>query len=193
VVVQGRHNGYSESLGIIHWRTVCMVAGRFFLVHDWLDASAAAADHTAKWSLQSPLRLDETEGRVLSQAPGLAVVPAWPERITAIERSHTGKAVWPGPGPDGSRSHLATLHQARWCTPVPAGGAAEFLMLIHAGLDQAGIRGCETGDGELRVQIDLGNCCDTVLLPVPADYSPIHPTDPGADQSDPSGYGVLPP
>ena len=175
-LVQGRHPGYLGSLGLLCTRTVLQVNGRFFLVHDTVDATRANGDHAARWSLHCPEPVVEEDGRV-AVAPGLMrVTPAWPDHLEALELGARGKAVYPGPAPDGRTDELRQLHQARWPVPVPAGGQAEFLMLIQPDGEPARFaciqRDPDTrsaagdGPGVLTVQIELGGAVDTFHLPL---------------------------
>ena len=167
-LVQGRHPGYLGSAGIIHTRTVLMQAGRFFLVHDVLDGSQATEEHVAAWSIHCPGKLQrvDLEDGVVTATGLLRVVPAWPERITSITFGAEGKAVFPQDSEDGTRGAYLQLHHARWHSTVPAGRAAEFLMLIQLDSGTADIRSTSIDDGCLRVEIDDGGIVDVVSLPL---------------------------
>ena len=166
-LVQGRHPGYLSSLGILCTRTVLMVGGRFFLVHDVVDAGGADDDHAARWSVHCPEPVVELEGRVGVAAGLMRVVPAWPEDVEALELGSEGKAVYPGPSADGTTDQLRRLHQARWRAAVPAGGKREFLMLIQPDGEPARFGEVRREGEALRVEVEMGGVADTFHLPLP--------------------------
>jgi len=155
-LVRARHDGYLLNLGIDHRRTVKLVSGRFFLVHDVLDASAAEVDHVAKWSIHCPGPLREEAGRVVVSEGLMRVVPAWPDEVAEIEIATKGKAVLPEPDETGRYDKNASLTHARWCVPLAAGSQVQFLMLLQPDETPARILDVrEDGEG-LAVEIDWG-------------------------------------
>jgi hypothetical protein len=167
-LVQGRHEGYLASLGIVCSRTVYLQAGRFFLVHDLVDASQAAEGHMARWSIQCPDPMVE-EGKRACVASGLMrIAPAWPESIERIEMTNEGKAVWPEADEEGRMDVHRRLHQVRWCSPVPAGGRAEFLMLIQPDEEPYRLGQVEAADGQLLVEVRSQGSAHEVLLSLPS-------------------------
>ena len=167
-LVQGRHPGYLGNLGILCTRTVLMVSGRFFLVHDTVDASRADESHSARWSVQCPEPVVEGDGRVGVAEGLMRVVPAWPDQIEAVELGSEGKSVYPAAAPDGRTDLVRPLHQARWRAAVPAGGAAELLMLIQPDGVPARFGEIRRGGGELAVAVELGGVGDVLRLPLAA-------------------------
>ena len=166
-LVQGRHEGYRVNMGIVHTRTVKLLGGRFFLVHDVLDASGASEPHVAKWSIHCPEPLVEQEGRVAAAAGLMRVVPAWPDRIDGIEFGAQGKVVWPGPNADRTLDDHRRMNHARWCAPVEPGRVCEFLMLIQPDDDPARIASTSIDRTDLVVQVETSAGPDTILLPHP--------------------------
>jgi len=164
-LVQARDAGYLASAGVMHVRTVRLVAGRFFLVHDQLDASAAEQDHLAKWSFQCAAPLREQEGRTCVADGLVRITPAWPETISEIVFGAEGKAVWPEESEEGTGDTYRRLHHARWCAPVAAGGAAEFLMLIQADGEPCQFRAVRREGGSVLADVARGDEGITVSLP----------------------------
>ena len=164
-LVQGRHEGYREDFGITCVRTAYLQYGRFFLVHDVIDAKAAQEDHNARWSLQCALPMRELDGRV-AVADGLVrVQPAWPEQVQAIEMTACGKAVWPAASEDGLKDAHRVLNQVRWRSPVPAGGCCQFLMLITADEEDCRLGSVTIEDEGVSVEVDEGGKRKVVRLP----------------------------
>lgn len=166
-LIQGRHSGYLKHLGIECIRTVLMVSRHFYLIHDVVDASRADEDHMARWSIHCPQALTEQEQRIGVAAGLMRVVPAWPGEVEALELGSEGKAVYPGPSPDGKMDELRQLHQARWCAPVAAGSTRQFLMLMQPDEKPLRFGTIEpTGEG-LTIGITDGEISDTFRLPLP--------------------------
>ncbi|MBT3345708.1 MAG: alginate lyase family protein [Gemmatimonadetes bacterium] len=164
-LVQGRHPGYMSNLGILCTRTVLMVAGRFFIVHDVVDAIDADAEHEARWSIHCPEEISEQADRV-GLAPGLMrIVPAWPDEVTAVELGSEGKAVYPGPSEDGTTDELRPLHQARWRMNLPPGEVRQFLMLLQPDGEPAQFSDIQQSDAGLSLEISMGGVRDRFLLP----------------------------
>lgn len=166
-VVQGRHDGYLANAGIVHTRTVRMVDDRFFLVHDVLDATAAASDHVVKWSIHCPDQLEEVEDRVVVANGLMRVTPAWPSKITGIEIGARGKAVWPENAADCRTDVHRRLHHARWHQPIVAGGTAQFLMLVQPDDEVGRITAAELDGEHLQVKVEVGSYQATIALPRP--------------------------
>ena len=164
-LVQGRHDGYG-GLGLRCTRTVYLLYGAFFLVHDVVDAGDAGDDHVARWSLQCPEPMRETDGRVAT-APGLLrVEPAWPQRIDAVETGSQGKAVWPAASEDGAKDAHRRLHQVRWRSAVPAGGRCEFLMLLTEDGSPWRLGSTTAATGQLIVEVHSPERTHVARLPL---------------------------
>lgn len=164
-LVQGYHEGYLNSVGIGHWRTVKML-GDVFLVYDVLDAEQALEDHVAKWSIHCPEKLAEGSDRIV-QAEGLMrVVPAYPEQIDVVVFGQEGKAVMPIDAEDGRTDAHQTLFQARWCQPILAGQRCEFLMAIAP--DDVVVTFVDVTHQKdvMLVQLCVNGVRDTICLPV---------------------------
>ena len=80
------HAGYEKIAGVMHTRTFFLLGEGWAFIHDRLrPAGGKAARHTYDWALHTQLGLREGKARAL-RAAGLAVVPAYPEQITGIDR-----------------------------------------------------------------------------------------------------------
>ncbi|MBT7860626.1 MAG: hypothetical protein HN712_09960 [Gemmatimonadetes bacterium] len=164
-LVQGRHAGYRSAFGIICERTAYLQYGRFFLVHDVIDARGAEADHEAQWSIQCAAPMRELDNRVALATGLVRIEPAWPEQVHSIDQTTQGKAVWPSTSDDGTMDTHRRLHQVRWCGSVVAGGRYEFLMLISADVADRRLRSLSVGAEGIDVDVDDGATVRTVRLP----------------------------
>ncbi|MFC1453001.1 alginate lyase family protein [Verrucomicrobiota bacterium] len=164
VLVQGRHPGYLLDLGVLHTRTVRMLPGCLFLVHDVLDATAAVTPHVAKWSIHCPEPMTEQENSAALAAGLMRVAPAWPDRIARIETGSEGKAVFPEEDGDTGLDLNRRINCIRWCSPLEPGGVLEFLMLIQP--DEAPVRILDTAATDRRrtVRIEMDGATKRIIL-----------------------------
>ncbi|GAI92902.1 unnamed protein product, partial [marine sediment metagenome] len=165
VLIQGKHEGYLVNSGIVHIRSVMLVKNEYFLVYDFLDASEASGDHAAKWSIQCPEEMKEDDGKAVLAAELMRITPAWPERISGIEFSRCGKAVWPESDKNGFMSAHRQLYQGRWCASVEAGGSQEFLMLLQPDSEPAYIGRVYEKGGMLAVEVTKDGVSNTFSIP----------------------------
>ena len=165
-LVQGRHEGYRTAFGITCVRTAYLQYGRFFLVHDVIDAHAADTDHEAQWSLQCTWPMRELDDRVAVADAFVRVQPAWPEQVHAINMTAQGKAVWSTTNSDGTTDTHRRLHQVRWCSPVPAQGSCQFLMLITANDGNCQLGAVTVGNDGVDVEVDDHGMVRLVQLPL---------------------------
>ncbi len=171
VLLQGGHDGYLASVSIRHTRTVMMASG-MFLVHDVLDATAAAEDHTGRWSLHCPEPWVEVEEETrLMAGPGLIrVAPAWPERISGVETGSEGIAAYPGVSEDGTIGAYRQLNQLRYRFGIAGGSVTHFAAVISpdsgAG-EHPEVLGAELSAAHMRLRMRVGEWEGNYELPMP--------------------------
>jgi hypothetical protein len=166
VLVQGRHAGYLEDLGILCTRTIFMQAGSYYLVHDLVDAARATEDHVARWSIQAAAPMQEVEARACVAAGLMRIDAGWPDTIDSIDMSSEGKAVWPAADEEGRGGTYRQLHQVRWCTNVRAEGNCRFLMLIQPDPSPFRLGLVNTRADQLAVEVKSPAGADTLQLPI---------------------------
>ncbi|MDE2889528.1 MAG: alginate lyase family protein [Gemmatimonadota bacterium] len=164
-LIRVSHEGYLGSKGVRHERTVVLKKGRYFLIYDLLDASESEAPRTLRWSLRCPDELREAGGRaVVSEgAPGVRLVPAWPESIRSVEVGWGPSMVPLSYQPDMSAQRAPVCH-ARLVQDVTAGVQARFLVLMASGDCSDGSVNGDVVDGGVVATITAWGETDRITL-----------------------------
>ncbi len=164
-LVRISHNGYTQSKGIGHERTVLLKKGRFFLIYDLLDGGASEGAHTLRWTIRCPDALREATDRtvVSTGKPGIRLVPGWTGTVKAVEIGWGPSMVPLRYQPDMSPQQGQTCH-ARFVQRLAGGETARFLVLLVAGdCTDASVRG-EVREGGVEVEVRAWGERERVVL-----------------------------